>query len=156
MEILDTIDYVLEFEDKILPTKEKYLEKDVYEELFPKIADFILNLDINSLNNNQIEEVISIMEMFELDNIKETIHPGMGKMSTINKNSASKKWYSKNKNKVKKKKDKLERSGEGKKREKMKERLKSQGKSPTGRKRLKYHRRKRSDRYDEYDERENG
>jgi hypothetical protein len=51
MNLLDTIDDILEQEDNILPVREKEVDiPDVDEEIFNRMADLIINLDPDKLS----------------------------------------------------------------------------------------------------------
>jgi hypothetical protein len=156
MDLLETIDDILEQEDKMLPKDSTKVSLDFSfdERMFSKMANFIINLDPDSLNDTQVQEVINMIEKLELENdeeedIKEVRKPRLAKRTTATKNQASKKWYRANRTRIKRRKAKFRRSSEGRKRANKKERLAKQGRTPTGRKRVRYHRRKRSDRYEE-------
>lgn len=139
MELLKTIDDILEQETHILPPKDKNTEFSFDEMLFNKMANFIINLDPDSLSENQVQEIIDMIE--ELEVIEEAAR--LAKMTTSNKNQYSKKWYRTNKDSIKKRKDKMARSSQGRKRAKMKGKLSRIGRTATGRRKVKYHRRVR-------------
>jgi hypothetical protein len=147
MELIDVIDDILEQENTILPKKETKVNTDfVFDEmLFDRLANFIVNLNPDNLSDEQIEEVINIIEKLEVE-IDGEIEEGrmLAKRTLATKNQLSKKWYRKNKTKVKNHKERLKRSSEGRKRLAMKKRLKNR--TPTGRNKVQYHRRVRSDR----------
>lgn len=147
----DDVLYVLEQEsDKILPKKEKEDDLDLPfdEDIFNRLANFVVNLTPENLEGNQIEDIINIIDDMEseLDDVKEEVHPGMARKSTVGKNSSSKKWYRENKGRVKSKKKEFKRSAEGRKRDKNKDRLEKQGRNPSGERKLRYNVRKKSDR----------
>lgn len=150
MKILEVIDDILEQEDSILPKDDTKVKTDFSfdEKMFSKMANFIINLDPDKLSEKQVQEIINIIEKLELENddIKEVKNPKFAKRTLASKNQASKKWYRANRTEIKRRKSKLRRSSEGRKRLKSKERLARQGKTPTGRRKIRYHRRKRSDR----------
>ena len=154
---------VLEQEsDNILPknkTKMK-LSFEFDQKLFDKMANFIINLEPERLEDNQVEEIINIINdietEIETEDIQELKNPKLAKRTIASKNQASKKWYRANRTKIKRRKQKFRRSSEGRKREKSKERLSRQGRTSTGRKKVRYHTRKRSDRRDEYERRTYG
>jgi hypothetical protein len=151
MNLLDTIDDILEQEDNILPVREKEVDiPDVDEEIFNRMADLIINLDPDKLSLGEIETVLEFIESIEsdIDEIEELRKPRLAKRSTAAKNQYGKKWYRKNRTHVKRRKAKLRRSSEGRKRENKRNRLSRQGKTPTGRKKVRYHVRKRSQRSD--------
>lgn len=153
MNLLDTIDDILEQEDNILP-KKKELEKIDFsfdEKIFSRMADFIINLDPDSLEDDQVETVIDLIDDLEMDaeeDIQEVKNPKLAKRTPATKNQYSKKWYRKNRIEIKRRKAKFKRSAEGRKRINKRERLARQGRTATGRRKVRYHVRKPSDRND--------
>ena len=150
MDLFDKIEDILEQEDYILPKKELIEDDNSFDdELFSKIANFIINLDPESLNDVQVDEVIKMIEDMENDDdLHELRTPKLAKRVSAQKNQASKKWYRKNRTEIKRRKKKFRRSAQGRKRQKARERLSRQGRTATGRKKVRYHVRKRSDRKD--------
>lgn len=153
MNLFEKIDDILEQEDNILPSKgETKIDLDFSfdEEMFDKMANFIINLDPDRLSDSQVESVIKMIEDLEpeTEEIDELRTPKLAKRTSSTKNQYSKKWYRKNKTEIKRRKKKFRRSSEGRKRENKREKLSRQGKTPTGRKKVRYHVRKRSDRRD--------
>lgn len=154
MNLFEKIDDILEQENNILPKKEKLEKMDFTfdEQMFSKMANFIIGLDPDNLNDNQLESVINMIEDLEVEgeeeDIKEVKTPKLAKRTLATKNQASKKWYRKNRTEIKRRKAKFRRSSEGRKRQKARDRLSRQGKTATGRKKVRYHVRKRSDRND--------
>ena len=118
--------------------------------MFNKMANFIINLDPDSLTDEQVENVINLIEKLEveIDEVDEVRNPRLAKRTLAGKNQYSKKWYRKNRTSIKRRKARFRRSSEGRKRMKAKERLARQGRTATGRKKVRYHVRKRSDRKD--------
>ncbi len=153
MNLFDKIDDVLEQEANILPKKpdtEVELDYSFDEEMFDRMANFIVNLDPDKLNDDQLEKVINMIEDLEpeVEEIEELRKPKLAQRTPATKNQYSKKWYRKNRTHVKRRKAKFRRSSEGRKRANKRERLSRQGRTPTGRKKVRYHVRKRSDRSD--------
>jgi hypothetical protein len=153
MDLFDKIDDVLEQEANILPPKGETkvdLDFSFDEEMFDKMANFIINLDPDKLNDNQVEAVIKMIEDLEpeVEEIEELRKPKLAKRTPATKNQYSKKWYRKNRTHVKRRKKKFRRSAEGRKRANKREILARQGRTPTGRKKVRYHVRKRSQRKD--------
>lgn len=148
MNLLETIDDILDQENSILPKRELPEMEEFDEDIFYRLADFIINLDPELLEDDQIEEVISFIDEIEQDEISEFGSPKLARRTASTKNQASKKWYRKNRTNIKRRKAKFRRSSEGRKRLKAKERLARQGKTATGRRKVRYHVRKRSDRRD--------
>lgn len=148
MELFDKIDEILEQEDMVLPkgsTKVK-AEFTFDEQLFNKMANFIINLDPDKLSDTQLEGVIKMIDGLELELDELQEEKGMAKKSTLNKNQYSKKWYRANKTEIKRRKEKFRRSAEGRKRDKMRRLNAKRGKTATGRNQLQYNKRVRSDR----------
>ena len=152
MNLLETIDDILEQEDKILPKDGTKVNTEFVfdEKMFDKMANFIINLDPDSLTDEQVENVIKLIEKLEveIDEVDEVRNPRLAKRTLAGKNQYSKKWYRKNRTRIKRRKAKFRRSSEGRKRMKSKERLARQGRTATGRRKVRYHVRKRSDRKD--------
>lgn len=153
MDLLETIEDVLEQENNILAKSETKVKSEFAfdETMFNKMANFIINLDPESLNDQQVENIINMIENLEVetdDDIQEVRNPRLARRSAVTKNAYSKKWYRKNRSKIRKRKKRFKRSSEGRKRMKMKDRLAKQGRTPTGRRKVRYHVRKRSDRKD--------
>jgi len=153
MDLFDKIDDILEQEANILPPKgETDVELDFSfdEEMFDRMANFIVNLDPDRLDDTQLEKVINMIEDLEpeVEEVDELRKPKLAKRTNAVKNQYSKKWYRKNRTHVKRRKAKFKRSSEGRKRANKRERLSRQGRTPTGRKKVRYHVRKRSDRSD--------
>jgi hypothetical protein len=155
MNLFDKIDDVLEQENNILPKREKEdddeLDLAFDEEMFNKMANFIVNLDPDKLSDDQVDVVLDILDELdddELEDVQELRKPKLAKRTPATKNQYSKKWYRKNRTHVKRRKKRFKRSAEGRKRANKREILARQGKTATGRKKLRYHVRKRSDRKD--------
>jgi len=154
MDLLETIEDILEQENTILPKGDTKVKLDFSfdESMFDRMANFIINLDPDSLDDTQVEQVINMIEKLEVEggeeeeNIEEVRNPKLAKRTLASKNQYSKKWYRKNRTSIKRRKSKFRRSSEGRKRSKAKERLSKQGKTPTGRRKVRYHVRKKSDR----------
>lgn len=151
MDFYKKLDFVLE--QKIIPpNKEKEgdtkvkLEYSFDEDLFSKMANFIVNLDPDRLSDEQLDFVINFIEDLEVqtgEEIQEIANPRLAKRTNPSKNASSKKWYRQNRLHVKKRKKKFYRSAEGRKRLKKKERMERMGKTATGRRKVKYHVRQR-------------
>lgn len=145
MNLLEKIEDILDQENCILPKKNK--EVQCSNNVYFKMIEFILNLNSDLLNKEQIHEVINILEDFD---IKESGNPRLANKSSVGKNQSSKKWYRENKARVKKKKEEFIRSKEGRK--KLKDKEKNKGKED---RKSKYNTRVKSDR-DDYEKREYG
>ena len=145
MQILEIIDDILDQEDYILPKDDTPI---IDEKLFDRMANFIISLEPANLDDEQVQEVINIINDIEDEDLIEVRTPKLAKRTLATKNQYSKKWYRKNRNKIKRRKAKLRRSSQGRKRIKAKVRLAKQGRTATGRKKVRYHVRKRSKRKD--------
>lgn len=154
MNLFEKIDDVLEQEANILPKKDTEnfdIDFSFDEEMFVRMANFIVNLDPDALTDDQVEMVLGMLddlEMEDMEEIEELKKPRLARRTSATKNQYSKKWYRKNRQHVKRRKAKFRRSSEGRKRANKRERLSRQGKTPTGRKKVRYHVRKRSKRGD--------
>jgi len=146
MQILEIIDDILDQEDYMLPKDDSPI---IDEKLFDRMIDFIISLEPANLDDEQVQEVINIIDAIEdEEDLIEVRTPKLAKRTLATKNQYSKKWYRKNRNKIKRRKAKLRRSSQGRKRIKAKVRLAKQGRTATGRKKVRYHVRKRSKRKD--------
>jgi hypothetical protein len=110
MNLFDKIDDVLEQEAYILPKKE-YIEPEdddgFDEEMFYRMADFIINLDPEQLSDDQLEVAMAIIDDFDAyedENVQELRKPRLAKRTPATKNQYSKKWYRKNRTHVKRRK----------------------------------------------------
>ena len=137
--LFSKIDDVLELEDYILPKKEQVEETTFDERILSRMTNFIFNLDTDTLSDEQVYEVMDIIKNIEL------IAEGnrLARKSLLGKNQSSKKWYRQNKKSIKNRKERFIRSAEGRKRSKNKGRLDRIGRTPTGRRNVKYNTRKR-------------
>lgn len=113
------------------------------EELFDRMADFITDLDPDTLTDEQLDNAIKIMDDLEIlmddpeDELTE-VRAKRAKRDLPSKKTYGRQWYRKNKQKVKIRKRKMMKSAEGRKRERAEPRLKKSGKTPTGRPIRKY------------------
>ena len=126
-DILEMIDVlVMQPDIKILST----------DELFDKMANLIITLEADNLNDRQLAKVLEIIEDFEDANeLEEEVK---AKKTTINKKAYAGKYYKQNKSKMKKKKVELEKSIEGKTRNRMKPIMAKRRKTATGRHKVSY------------------
>ena len=114
------------------------IQWDTDENLFKKMADFIIDLDPEILDDKQIQEVMDIIELLDVPDITEVKFAG--KSSTEKKNY-SRRYTRKNKIKIQATKEKFKKSAEGQKRKRNKKRLSSLNLTPTKQRTTKYHRR---------------
>lgn len=152
MKLFETIDDILGQEDHVLPVVPDVLpDFTADEQLFEKIANFIINLDPDTLSDEQVDQVLEMLEKLGVDDLDEQQQrrvSRLAKRTPQSKNQYSKKWYRKNRTAIKRRKAKFRRSAQGRKRMKAKERLARTGRTATGRKKVRYHRRKRSKRHE--------
>lgn len=139
-------------------------EKAQEKQMFERLANFILTLDPDQLNDDQLEETMDILELIDPGDVDFT----MMEEYTQDDKERNKEYYKKNKgeyrkkkypradrtdpadkmqarvykrknrNKIRVKKIKLMRSAEGRKRMKMTDRLEKVHKTPTKRKAVRY------------------
>jgi len=147
MDLLETIEDILEQEDYILPKKENAVKLDYTfdEDMFNKMANFIINLDPDKLSDVQLDNVMGMIEI-QMEDIKES--PKLANKASLQKNQASKRWYKDNRTEIKKRKEKFKNSFDGRKRDNKRDIKARQGKTDTGREKVRYHVRKRSKRGD--------
>lgn len=113
-------------------------DDDFPDELFGRMAEFIMSLDPEMLSDDELEEAISILQEIEIafgENIEEA---KLAKNAGATKKSYARKWYRMKKNDIKKGKERLKRSSEGRKRLRIKDRLAKSKRTPTGRKKVRY------------------
>lgn len=148
MNIFDKIDYIMEQEDKVLPkgSTKVNLDYNFDDKLFDRMANFIINLEPESLSDDQLGEVINMIDSLEVD--VDDIQEGrmLAQKSKLSKNQYSKKWYRKNRSRIKDRKKRFKKNAEGRKMKRMKEIRGRSGRTSTNRKKLQYNRRIRSDR----------
>ena len=159
MNITDKLDkYLIEMEVDIDigPEKDEQWDED---DVFSKMADFMLSLDDSQLTDDQADAMDEIFGMIdelgdddddvydkddtgEYDNLD--FQAGVNEVRMAKKTSASSKrksksYYRKFKMKIRKRKKKFKRSAAGHRRDVARTRLAKQNKSATGRKKVKYH-----------------
>ena len=102
------------------------------EHIFSKMFSFIINLDPEILDTDQLETVMNIIQDMEAqDELEESVLKS--KKSKMAHNRYSKKYYRLNKEKVKKKKEKFDKTMK-----KKKEVMSKSGRTATGRKLTRY------------------
>ena len=107
------------------------------DELFDKMANLIIGLEPENLDDRQLDKVLEIISDFEdAEELEEEVK---AKKTAVTKKQYASKYYRKNKKKMKKKKVELERSITGKTRERMKPIMAKGRKTPTGRHKVSYH-----------------
>lgn len=110
------------------------------ENLFERALNFIVNLDPEILDYDELmeaEEILSNLETLDeeigVDEVK------IAKKSSVEKKRLSRQYYRKNRQKVKLKRKKFTKSAEGKKRLRKKGVMARSGKTATGRRKVRYH-----------------
>jgi len=111
---------------------------DLDEQLFNKMMDFIIELDENQLTEDQINRVVDILDSIDFE--EELTEIKRAKRTPMQKKLYARKYRKKNRQKIKMKRKKFKRSAEGKKRSRLAKRLAKTNKTPTGRRKVKYHR----------------
>jgi hypothetical protein len=110
---------------------------DLDEQLFNKMMDFIIELDENQLTEDQLDKVVDIIDNIDFE--EEITEIRRAKKTSIQKKIYARKYRKKNRQKIKMKKKKFQRSAEGKKRKRLAQRMAKTHKTPTGRKKVQYH-----------------
>lgn len=131
---------VLEQVDNFL--NEPVEEEDIKQELFNRLASFILELEPDSLSDDQLDEVVNILDQLEFDDEVEEQQkrrPRLAKKSDIKKRQYSRQYTRKNRSLIRRTRLKFKRSGEGRKRGLLKKRMALKRKTPTGRMKVRYH-----------------
>jgi hypothetical protein len=108
------------------------------ENLFNRMADFIMELEPEQLTDSQIDTILGIIDDIEVDtdDIEESIRKTKKTLASDNQYGRS--YYRKNKSKVKTRKKKFQNSAEAKKRERKKKIMDKSDRTPTGRKKVRY------------------
>jgi hypothetical protein len=130
---------VLEQVDSFL---DEPVEEDDGQELFDRVVNFIIELEPDSLSDDQLKEVMDILDHLEFEDIeeqKQTRRPKLAKKSTIKKKQYSRQYTRKNRSKIKRKRILLKRSAQGRKRKKLKKRMAQKFRTPTDRLKVRYH-----------------
>lgn len=109
---------------------------DLDEKLFNKMMDFIMNLDENQLSEDQLSEVVDILNDIDFDEVSEL---KKAKRTPQQKKIYARKYRLKNRQKIKIKKKKFQRSAEGKKRARLTKQFARSNKTATGRRKVSYH-----------------
>jgi hypothetical protein len=109
------------------------------EEIFTRLMDFALSIEPEQLNDDQVEQISSILEDMDFEEDEEVEELRKATKSTSQERQYYKQYARKNRMKIKLKREKFKRSSEGRKREALKKKLAKSGKTPTGRKKVQYH-----------------
>lgn len=120
------------------------IEFEPTEDMFNRMANFIFDLEPDSLSDEQLEEVIDLISSIETkdeDETNESINEDkMAGKSSPSERQYARKYYRNNITKIKRKKVLFKRSSEGRKRKKLSRIMSNSHKTPTGRKKVKYRR----------------
>jgi len=128
----------MELEEKYILSTNFSEPVDLDESLFNKMMDFIIELDENELTEDQITKVVDILSDIEFE--EDVSELKRTKRTNIQKKQYARKYRKANRNKIKMKKKKFQRSAEGKKRKRLAKRMAKSKKTPTGRRKVKYNR----------------
>lgn len=110
------------------------------DELFEKMADFIISLDDEPLSDDAFEEMEDILEELDYEDDGEEIDElRMSKRTPSSKRMQAKRYARTHRTKIKRRKQKLSRSAEGKRRKRLTTRLAKAGRTATGRRKIRYH-----------------
>lgn len=121
-------------------------EIDKTQQLFDRMADIIVSLDPDYLTDIQLEEVMNILQDIEFSDESEVSEQASGRKYKLASKSNpqtrqyARKYYRKNRIKIRKKKVLFKRSAEGRKRKRIMQRMSKQHKTPTGRRKVRYRR----------------
>ena len=122
------------------------LEIDKSQQLFDRMADLIIGLDPDCLTDIQLQEVMDILQDIEFSDEPEISEQTSGRKyrlaskSTPKTRQYARKYYRRNRVKIKKKRVLFKRSAEGRKRKRVMQRMAKQHKTPTGRRKVRYRR----------------
>lgn len=115
--------------------------EDEEERLFVRMAEFIVGLEPDDLSDEDLATALNIIEdlgdFLDMDDIEEARK--MSGKASATKKSYARKWYRTSKHKIKSRKNKFYRSAEGRKRLRTKEKKARIGRTPTGKKKVRYH-----------------
>jgi hypothetical protein len=124
--------------DRLLEQIDNFIsgDSDYDDELFGRMADFILELDDDQLSDNQLNEWELIISDLDSDDISEV---EMAKRSSSQKRAQAKRYYRSNKAKIRRKIKTFAKSSAGKTWARKSKQMARSGKTVTGRKKVKYH-----------------
>lgn len=109
------------------------------EKVFEAMANFLVSLEPEQLNDEQLHKIADIFtEMKSEAEVEDMGEEVKARKSQINTKQYATKYYRLNKDKIKLKKDKLERSIKGQSRDRMKSIQAKIRKTPTGRHKVSY------------------
>ena len=114
-------------------------EDEMQNDLFDKMADFILELDEELLTDEQQDVYGEILDDFDDDDLDNIDEIRMAHRTSAKDRMKSKAYLRKNKQKVKRKKKKFKKSAAGKRRLIKKKKMAGRNKTATGRKKVRYH-----------------
>lgn len=134
----------MRFREYTMDTNDESIK--INDDLFERMADFIIELDPDSLSDNQLQEVMDIIDDMEVisnteDDEDEDIvdEVRLAKRTSAQSRLKAKSYYRKNKSKIKIKKKKFKKSAAGKARARKTKIMGASGRTATGRKKTQYH-----------------
>lgn len=105
--------------------------------IFDRLMNFIMELDPEILSDEQLEEISDILDNIEMHG-EEVSELKRAKRSPPEKKKLSRRFWRRNKQKIKKKRAKFKKSAEGRKRKRKKTRMAKSNKTPLGRRKITY------------------
>jgi len=118
------------------------VEEDDKQEIFNRVSNFILQLEPDSLSDDQLDEVVEILDQLEFDEEVEEQQkrrPRLAKKSSVKKKQYSRQYTRRNRAQIKRKRSLFKRSSEGRKRALLKKRMALKFRTPTDRVKVRYH-----------------
>jgi hypothetical protein len=109
------------------------------EKFFDDVMELVLSLEPEQLNEEQTEKMVYILENMNFEEEDELEELRKATKSTSQEKQYYKQYARKNRMKIKLKRDKFKKSAEGKRRSVLKNKMAKSGKTPTGRKKVQYH-----------------
>lgn len=133
-----------------------YTDNDMYDfktddEIFESMADFITSLDPEQLTEDQLETVLNILDAIEVEPHMHDVEDDIGEETEIDEvkrlagrtkikqRIQSRKYYKRNKSRIKRRKKRFKKSAEGRARARKKKKMERVGRTATGHKQRRYH-----------------
>ena len=129
---------ILEAIDNYIPDVAS-LDVQYDEELFERLLNFVIELEPEQLDDEQlytIESILDELEMFGEDGVSEVRR---SKRSSPEKRRKSRQFYRRNKQKIKIRRRKFKLSAAGRKKKRLTKMMAKSGKTSTGRRKVRYH-----------------
>jgi len=110
------------------------------EDLFDRMLDFIVELDPETLTDEQLDEVNIILNDLDVgdEDEEDVSEVKFAKRTAPQRRRKAKQYYRKNKSKIRRRKKVFQKSAVGRRRKKLKARMAKQNKSPTGRRKVRH------------------